>query len=288
MDSFEYRAPTDLREGLEILAEFGPDAKVLAGGQSLMILLRQRLLAPRVIVSLKRLGALTAIESSDGGLRLGSMVTYRAASASPAVRAHAPILARAASSVGSIHIRNLGTLGGSLCHADPAADVPTVLLALDAMLRAAGSSGRNTYPADQFFTGLFQTRIATEEVLEGIDVPAPAGETTFGYGRFSYREGEYPMAVAACRLTWDGQTCTDARIAVGGGDVYPKRLPEVEGLVRRTGVDAGARAEVRGVLPTILRPMPDIRGSGEWKSRVLAGLMDRVLDEAARRGAPRA
>jgi len=209
------------------------------------------------------------------------MVTYRTVSGDPAVRTTAPILVRAAGSVGSVHIRNLGTVGGSLCHADPAGDVPTVLVALGATLRVANGSGVTLHPADQFFTGLFETRLSSNEILVGIDIPPPEGSTTYGYGRFCYREGEYPMAVAACRLVWRGDLCVDARVAVGGGDLYPKRLPEVEAVLAGRGVDDSVRADVREVLPSLLRPMPDVRGSGPWKSRVAMHLVERVLEEAS-------
>lgn len=284
MRPFEYSARQDLKEILALLGDAGEEAKVLAGGQSLLVLMRQGLVAPRFLVSLRRVDALKAIEKLDSGLRLGSMVTYRAAAESPEVRATAPVLSKAAGSVGSIHIRNLGTVGGSLCHADPAGDVPTTLLALDAELNASSLEGSTSHSIQDFFTGLFQTRLKQTQVLESIVVPPQPAGATFGYQRFLYREGEYPLAVAACRLEWDDGMCTGARVAVGGGDAYPKRLSAIEeALTGSRPSDSAVRQEVMDALPPLLNPIPDIRGSAAWKTKVVAHLVSHAIEGAVRR-----
>jgi carbon-monoxide dehydrogenase medium subunit len=291
MHAFEVRAPTGLDEAINIRGEYGPDSTVLAGGQSLMILLRQGLVSPRVLLSLKRVSGLADVDpaAADGTemdfLRIGATVTYRAASTNPEIRCWAPVLARAAGSVGSVHIRNLGTLGGSVCHADPAGDVPTVLLVVDAEATVVSSAGKRRYMISEFFTDMFETRLDDDELLADLGVPRQPTGSTFGYRRFSYREGEYPLAVAACRLEWsqDGR-CSGARIAVGGGDVHPKRLPACEQLVMGTRVDKAVLSAMNDVTRGALEPVADVRGSSEWKRLVVADLVVRAISEAASRG----
>jgi carbon-monoxide dehydrogenase medium subunit len=279
--SFDFLAPTSIDETLRLLSDHGADATLLAGGQSLMILLRQGLVAPEVLIGLKRVEELASIGGGADGLRLGGMVTYGTAARDRAVAAVAPILAAAAGSVGSVHIRNLGTIGGSLCHADPAGDVPTVMLALDATVgtaRAGGSAAR--YPIDGFFRGLFETRLDSDELLVSIDVPGQPPGATFGYRRFSFRHGEYPMAVAACRLEWEGGRCAGARVAVGGGGPHPSRLEalerQLEGAIAAEAVEvAAADAPFES-----LRPIADVRGGEAWKLRVVTGLVRRTVADA--------
>jgi aerobic carbon-monoxide dehydrogenase medium subunit len=294
MHAFEVRAPSDLGEAIKIRNEYGPDSTVLAGGQSLMILLRQGLVSPRVLLSLKRVSELSSVcpAVADGSgrdfLRIGATVTYRTASTSSEIRNWAPVLARGAGSVGSVHIRNLGTIGGSVCHADPAGDVPTILLVLDAEATVVSSGEVHCHMVSDFFTGMFETRLDDHELLADLLVPRQPATSTFGYRRFIYREGEYPLAVAACRLEWsqDGN-CSDARIAVGGGDVHPKRLTPCEKLVMGSRVDDAVLGAMREVTRVALQPVADVRGSFEWKRVVVADLVVRaVADAASRGGAP--
>jgi aerobic carbon-monoxide dehydrogenase medium subunit len=290
MHAFELRAPVGLDEALGIRDEYGPDSTVLAGGQSLMILLRQGLVSPSVLLSLKRVSGLTNVEPAAGQtpgefLRIGATVTYRTASVSSEIGGWAQIIADAAGCVGSVHIRNLGTIGGSVCHADPAGDVPTVLLVVDAEVGVVSTGGARHYMVSNFFTDMFETRLEDHELLVEILVPRQPADSTFGYRRFMFREGEYPLAVAACRLEWskDGE-CTEARIAIGGGDVHPKRLPDCEQLVTGTRVDGAVLDALREVMPATLQPVADMRGSSDWKRQVGTDLVVRAVNDAAARG----
>jgi aerobic carbon-monoxide dehydrogenase medium subunit len=288
MHAFEVRAPTSLDEALNIRNEYGPDSTVLAGGQSLMILLRQGLVSPHVLLSLKRVAGLVDVHPDvtdpmeKNFLQIGATVTYRTASTSSEIGGWAPILARAAGSVGSVHIRNLGTIGGSVCHADPAGDVPTALLVVDAEATVISRDETRRYMVSDFFTDMFETRLKDHELLADLRVPRQPTGSTFGYRRFMYREGEYPLAVAACRLEWsqDG-ICSEARIAIGGGDVHPKRLTACEQLVVGTRVDEAVLDTMREVTRTTLQPVADVRGSSDWKREVGADLVARAVDDAA-------
>ncbi len=281
MRPLDFQAPTSVDETLRLLSRHGQGATLLAGGQSLMILLRQGLVTPDVLIGLKRVGELATIQATRDGLRLGSMVTYRAAAFDPLVASQAPIVRAAASSVGSVHIRNLGTVGGSVCHADPAGDLPTVLLALDATLRTVRPDGTERHhPIDGFYRGLFETLLEPDELLVSIDLPARAADATFGYRRFSFRHGEYPMAVAACRLRFQDGRCSDARIAVGGGDLHPRRLPELERLLAGATADDVLAAAATEAPFASLRPIADVRGSERWKRRVVTSLVRRTVGGA--------
>jgi carbon-monoxide dehydrogenase medium subunit len=287
---FRLERPGTVPEVLGLLARHGPSAMLLAGGQSLLILLRQRLAAPDVLVSLRRVSSLDALDAKDGALRLGAMTTYASVAAAPEIRTRWPLLARAANEVGSRHIRALGTVGGSVCHADPAGDVPVALMALDATVVLAGPEGERRLPADDVATGLFRTRLAGDEILEAILVPAqPAGATT-GYARFSLRDGELPLAQAAVRLDWSDGVVAGARIAVGGGGDRPMRLPQVEAaLSGARAADAGLARTMADRVRSLVRPFSDVRGPSDWKADVVAAITGRAIAEAlgGRAGATR-
>ena len=278
---FDFQAPTSVEQTLRLLGEHGPDATLLAGGQSLMILLRQGLVAPGTLIGLKRVDQLRTVEPRGGGLLLGSMVSYRTAMADPLIAERAPLVARAAGSVGSVHIRNLGTLGGATCHADPAGDVPTVLLTMDASLHTLRPDGAGaTRAVDGFFQGLFETSLDTGELLVSIELPEQPAGAHFGYRRFSFRQGEYPMAVAACRLGVDGGRFAEVRVAVGGGGLHPARLRPLEELLEgatpREALEAAAGDEPFAGL----RPIADVRGSQAWKHKVVTELVRRTVADA--------
>lgn len=281
MQTFDYVRPTSIGETTEILAESGEDATILAGGQSLMILLRQQLVRPAVLVGLRRVDALNGVRIEDSRLMLGAMTAYADVAAHPDVRARTGILARAAGSVGSVHIRNRGTVGGSVCHADPAGDVPTVLLACGADLVVAGPGGTSERQrVEEFFTGFFETRLQADQLLTGIELDEQPGAASYGYRRFSFREGEYPMCVAAVRLEWDDGTCSGAAVGLGGAGDRPLRLPEAEALL--VGVPL-ARTDVRQLLSGVrdlVSPAPDVRGSSVWKARVVEKVLVEAVQEA--------
>jgi aerobic carbon-monoxide dehydrogenase medium subunit len=282
---FDYVGPESVEEALEVLRRAGEDATVMAGGQSLMILLRQQLVRPALLVGLRGIAELGAIEVVSGRLTLGAMVTYAEVSRYLAGRDGSHLLGRAADSVGSVHIRNRGTVGGSVAHADPAGDAPTVLLALgaDLIVAAPGASPLRCRIED-FFTGFFQTRLQAGELLVGIEVDAQPEAASYGYRRYSFRAGEYPMCVAAVRLEWSGGRCSGATVALGGADDRPRRFPEAEALL--IGADRGDRdvAALLNGARDMVQPLPDVRGSSGWKSRVVAQTLVAAAQDAVAAG----
>jgi aerobic carbon-monoxide dehydrogenase medium subunit len=278
---FDYRNPATLGEALDTLADVGEDATVLAGGQSLMILLRQQLVRPDVLVGLRGIPALAGVEVRNGRTVLGAMTPYATVAAHPAVRARAPLMSRAAASVGSVHIRNRGTVGGSVCHADPAGDVATVLLAYQASLVVTGPGGRQEHRAEDFFTGLFETRLEPGQLLTAIEIGPQPDTATFGYQRFSFRAGEYPMCVAAVRLEREDGRCIAATVGLGGAGDRPMRLPEAEQrLVGADLADFDARRLLLGIRD-LVNPPPDVRGTSAWKARVVEKVVIEAVAESA-------
>jgi carbon-monoxide dehydrogenase medium subunit len=281
MQPFDYLEPTTIEEAVASRVAAGDDGVVLAGGQTLLIMMRMRLSTPATVISLRSVAGLGRIEPlADGAMRIGAMATYRSVAGTD-VAARFPLLARAAGSVGSVHIRELGTVGGAVAHADPAADVPAALMALDAFYETAFADGDRTIAASDFVTGLMQTRLEPGGLLVSIVVPAQPASARFGYTRFLMREGEYPMAQAAVRLVVASGTIESARVVVGGGGDRTERLGAVEDWL--VGADADAATlgpEVKSRVEALVEPYADVRGSAAWKAEVLGVMAKRAGTEA--------
>jgi carbon-monoxide dehydrogenase medium subunit len=281
-----YYAPRSLDEALALLARHGDGARPLAGGQSLTILLRHGFVAPEVLVDLKRIAGLEEIAVADGRLTVGATATYRRVAGDERVRAGWPLLAEAVGSVGSIHIRNRGTLGGSVAHADPAGDSTVALLALDGVVEVAATSGQRSVPIDEFEVEAHTTVLDPTELVTAIRVPAPPPGSTWAYLRFSRREGEFPIAQVAVRTTWVDDRVADVRVAAGGAGDVPHRLRDAEAALVGSPVDeASIERAVEAARPAV-QPLVDVRGSGEWRRDVVLAILGRALRRAARlRGA---
>ena len=262
-------------------AATGDEAVVLAGGQSLLILVRQRLVRPALVVSLQDVAEVVGVGLGPAPV-LGAMTTYRAVSGHVDFGRIAPTLPRAAGSVGSVHIRNRGTVGGSLAHADPAGDVPTVLMALGDAAVLVSAAGTRSVRLDAFVVGLFETVIEPGELLTSVRVDEQPLAAGHGYRRFSFHAGEYPLCVAACRLDPQGAPGDAVRVSVGGGDLYPRRYPEIEqALVPLPSSSEEVRRRLRDVRD-LFDPVADVRGSGPWKARVVEQTLLAAIDDAVR------
>lgn len=285
---FDYHRPESVDEALALLAEHGYDAKLLAGGQSLVPAMNFRLAAPAVLIDLNRIPGLDAIAETEGGVRIGAMVRQRAAERSAVVAARAPLVAETLPWVAHAQIRNRGTMGGSIAHADPAAELPAVMLALGARFEVRGAGGARQVAADDFFTGLFATALEPEEILVGIEIPAAAPGTGFAFDELSRRHGDFALAgvAAAVRLDAEGR-CAGARIAllsVGDGPVLAAnataallgQLPTAEAVA--AAADAAARLDID--------PPGDIHASAAYRRHITGVLVRRVLPRAFRRAAP--
>ncbi|HEU4453515.1 MAG TPA: FAD binding domain-containing protein, partial [Longimicrobium sp.] len=213
--SFEYHRPSSVEEALALLAEHGYDAKLLAGGQSLVPAMNFRLSTPAVLIDLNRIAGLDGIAEAEGGVRVGAMVRQRAAERSPVIAARAPLITETLPYVAHAQIRNRGTVGGSIAHADPAGEMPAVMMALGARFHLRGPGGARTVEPPDFFTGLFGTALEPDEMLVEIEIPAAAPGTGWAFDEVSRRHGDYALAgvAAVVEVEEDGR-CRSARISL--------------------------------------------------------------------------
>jgi CO/xanthine dehydrogenase FAD-binding subunit len=279
--SFAYSCPRSLDEALELLAAHGDDAKLLAGGQSLMPMLNLRFAEPRVLVDVNRLPDLGGIRRDDGTLRIGAMTRHRTIETSPLAAAADPLLCRAAREIGHLAIRNRGTIGGSLAHADPAAEWPLVAAALGARITLRSAKATRTIAARDFFLAPLTTAARADEMLTEVAFPAAAANDRWGFCELSRRPGDFAVVAVACRVTVDDSgACRAATLAVAGAHATPLWIADVERLLvgRRPSDDAireAAEAAMRAV-----EPAGDVHGSAPYRRRMVGVLTVRALTQA--------
>ncbi|OHV48916.1 FAD binding domain-containing protein [Pseudofrankia sp. BMG5.36] len=281
---FEYHRPGSVDEAAALLAELGDEAKVLAGGQSLVPMLSLRLAYFDHLIDVSRLDGLRGLTVDGASLRLGAGMTEAAVGADVGVARAVPLLARATPLIGHFQIRNRGTLGGSIAHADPAAEYPAVALALDAELEAfSASAGRRVIPAAEFFTGLWSTALEPDELLVGVRFPVWTGRCGFAVEEFARRAGDFAIAgvVVALELNGDDRV---ARAAIGmlGLGSTPLRAPAAEAAAvgQRAGELDGA--ELGRLAMSGLEDIPaDLQGSADYRVRVGAELVARAWAAAS-------
>jgi aerobic carbon-monoxide dehydrogenase medium subunit len=267
---FEYHRPTTPEEAVGLLAELGDAAKVLAGGQSLVPMLALRLAVFEHLVDVGRVEELQGIERTDGSLRIGAGTTQAAIECSDEVAAHVPLLARATPFIGHVQIRNRGTIGGSLAHADPAAEYPAVALALDAEMEVLGTSGPRTVPAGEFFTGLWTTAVGDDELLTAVRFPVWAGRHGFAVREFARRHGDFAIAGATVAVEL-GEDDRVRRCSIGlfGLGSTPGRATAAEAAATGIPVDQLDPGEVGRLAVSGLDSIPsDLHGSAEFRRRV--------------------
>ncbi len=280
---FDYYAPTTRDEALELLGQHGYDAKVLAGGQSLMPMMNLRLARPAVVVDINRVDGLSGIASDGGGLTIGAMTRQRQIERSSEVSARFPVISAAIPHIAHFQIRNRGTIGGSLAHSDPAAEIPALCVALDSEITAASSSGERTIAAGDFAQGVLTTALEPEELLTQVRLPAldGDGEWRWGFREVCRRDGDFALvgAIALLRVGGGG-VCQEARItmfAVGDG---PMRMSEAEASLLGKVVDADARAEAAVLVSAAVDPGSDIHASAEYRKEVSGVMARRALEDA--------
>ena len=283
MISFEYRTPKNLKEVHASLKEFGTDAKLIAGGTALIIMMKQRLVQPSCLVSLRSVRGLNGIEIKDGGLRIGGLATHRAVESSPLVRRRIPLLAETYHHVGTVRVRNMATVGGGLAHADPNQDPPPTLIALGATVKATSANGSRVIPLDTFFTDYYETVLNPDEIITELFVPKLPGNSGAAYLKFLPRTADdYATVSAAAVLTLDKnkKIIADARIALGSVGTTPIRATAAEAVLRGQPLKAEAFVEAGEKAKEAVDPVSDFRGSAGYKKEMAAVFVRRALERA--------
>ena len=281
--SFDYHAPATLEEALSLLARLGDSAKVLAGGHSLIPAMRFRLSLPGALVDLNKLETLRYIREESGALAIGAMTPEAWLDESDVVRKKYPLLSDTSHVIADPLVRNRGTVGGNLAHADPANDQPATMLAYNATVVAQGSKGRRQIAIDDFFTGLFETSLAPGEILVEIRIPAPAAGSGGAYEKMERKVGDYATSAVAVQLTVNGGVISAARIGLTNVSAVPMRATNAEqalvgkpisnDVVEAAGKAAAAQCD----------PSADLRGSAEYKRDVTRVLTKRAILRAIQR-----
>ena len=281
--SFEYFAPTTIDEAIALLQEHGDEAKVLAGGHSLIPLMKLRLAEPGVIVDISRIDELRGVRQRDGGVAIGALTTHTVVSSDTSL-AELDALREAARSIGDVQVRNRGTLGGSLAHGDPGADLPAAALALDAEIALRGPQGERTVRADDFFVGLLTTDLAEDELLTEVRINRPPERTGSAYVKFPNPASGYAVVGVAARVTLgaDG-TVSDARIGITGAGDRPVRATAVEEALRGRPLTAETIAEAARQAAEGIDPLDDIHASAEYRAELARVYTRRALERAMQR-----
>ena len=281
---FDYVAPRTVEEALDLLARHGDEAKLLAGGQSLVPMMNMRLVRPAVLVDLNRVASLGALREDASGLRLGALVRQHALERDGRVARAAPLLAEAAPVIGHLQTRARGTVGGSLVHADPAAELPACMIALDAVFHLRSARAARTCRADDFFRGLLTTALEPDELLAEIELPAPAAPRTgHGFAEVARRHGDFALVGACAVLALDaGGVCRAARLVIFGAGDRPHLARAGAALIGER--PAAARlAEVGRAGAGEIDARDDLHATAAYRRHVAAGLAARALGQAAAR-----
>lgn len=277
---FDYLAPTSIEEVLQALGEHGDDAKVIAGGQSLLPVLRLRLNAPEVLIDLAGVPGLQGVMEEDQHLVIGSMTTHHVVANDPAIAEHALLLQKVAREVADSQIRHRGTLGGALAHADPAGDLGAPILALGAELVVGGPGGTRTVAAQDFFVGLFETAMSEDEILLGIRIPKHTGWGAH-YEKFVRVAHQWPIVGVAATVKADGSTISEARVGLTNMDNRPLRASGVEeALAGCEATEDGVRAAC-DLAADGTNPPSDLNGDSSYRQHLAKVLARRAVLKAA-------
>jgi carbon-monoxide dehydrogenase medium subunit len=280
--AFEYAAPESLDEAIALL-EKNSDAKILAGGHSLLPLMKLRLASPELLVDLRRVPGLDAITENGGIIRIGGMVTHATIESSDLLAQKIPLLPTVASEIGDPQVRNRGTIGGSLAHADPAADLPAAALALDVQLVAQGPGGERVVEASAFFVDLLETALEPHEVLTEVRVPIPGAGSGSAYAKFPNPASHYAVVGVAARIDIEGGAVREARIAVTGAADVAYRSTAAEERLQGSNGDATAIAEAAGLAVDGQEMLDDLSASAVYRAHLVSVHAQRAMERAMER-----
>jgi CO/xanthine dehydrogenase FAD-binding subunit len=280
---FDYERPVDTNAALALLADYGSRAKVLAGGQSLLAMLNLRLVSPERLIDVSRLNELKYIRVAGNELRLGALTTHNAILKSADVVAHCPIIAEAYRQVSHHTVRNRGTIGGSLCHNDPAAEMPLVVHLLGATLVARNKNAERVIAADQFFRGNFETALEDDELLTEIRVPIPAKGHGWSFQEVSQRKGDFALVAVAAMLTLENGVCRNVRLGFRNVGETTFRLKAVEAQVEGRAPGQQLFSNAASAAMKAVEPPSDLHADADYRRDLVMALTERVLNKAVER-----
>jgi carbon-monoxide dehydrogenase medium subunit len=284
---FEYFAPNTVEEALNLLSQYGEDeCKIVAGGQSLIILMKQRLITPKYLIDIKGLSNLAYIKfDKKQGLKMGALSTHRAIEKSPVIQKGFSVLAEMEQNVSSVETRNWGTIGGNIAHGDPSGDPAPVMIALNGKCRITGLTEERIVDAEDFTLGYFETALRHDELLTEIQIPVLPPNTGVKYTKFSQIQGDYAVASAAISVTLDKkkEICSDVRIALGAAGPAPFRAKNAEEVLKGKKISDNLLAKAGQVASEEASPTTDAEVSEEYKRELIRVLVKRVGKEALER-----
>lgn len=277
---FEYHTPGTIREALDLLSRHKDDAKLLAGGHSLIPAMKLRLAQPKHLVDLRKVPGLAGIREDGGVLAIGAMATHHQIESSPVVKSKCAVLAAVAGQIGDPMVRNLGTLGGSLAHADPAADYPAAIIACGAEMIAEGPKGKRTIKADDFFKGLLTTALGPDEVLVEVRVPVLGAKVGANYQKFPHPASRFAVAGVAAVVAMDGGKVAKASVGVTGAGTKAVRARGVEAALTGKAPDAATIQAAADKAAEGVDAQADLQGSEEYKRHLVRVMARRAIEAA--------
>jgi len=283
--AFEYFAPKTVREALSLLAKYKEEAKMIAGGQSILVVMKQRLLTPEYLIDIKGITDLDYIKYDEGkGLRIGALTIHRAIEKSPVIQKHFGVLSEMEGNLATIQTRNWGTIGGNICHGDPAGDPASVLIALKAKLKLASSAGERIVEAEEFSKDYLEVALEPNEMLTEIQVPTPPAHTGTAYEKLMVMKGDMGIIGAAVSITLDSKGgCGDARIALSNAASVPLRAKKAEKVLIGKTINNGLLTKAGEVASTEATPPADVHGSIEYRREMAKVFVKRAAQLALER-----
>jgi carbon-monoxide dehydrogenase medium subunit len=282
--AFEYHAPTSLQEALSLLAQYGGEAKILAGGHSLLPIMNLRLAQPKALIDIGKIAGLSGIREDNGTIVIGAMTTHYLLESSPLLKQKVPILPETAAVIGDVQVRNRGTIGGSIAHADPAGDLPAAAVALDMQLKAIGPRGERTLKAREFFVDILTTALQPDEILTEIRVPVFAPRTGSAYEKFPNPASRYAIVGAAAVVTTDANgVCQKASVGLNGISGKPVAAVGVEQALVGKRLNDQSIQESAAKAADGLEPLGDIFASAEYRAHLARVYTKRALTRASTR-----
>ena len=282
--AFEYLRPNTIPEAIAFLQQYGEDAKILSGGQSLIPMMKLRIARPAYLIDINRIAGLSYIKEEGGFLKIGGLTREAELEASPLIRSKYPILLDTAHVIADPQVRNLATVGGNLAHGDPANDHPATMLALGAQVVATGAGGERIIPIEEFFLSLFSTALQQGEILTEIRVPAPAARSGGAYFKLERKVGDFATAAVAAQVTLDaGGAVQKVGIALTNVGPTPIKAKKAEDFLRGKKLDEANIRQAGELAGDEAQPSSDLRGPAEYKTGLVKTLAKRALSRAAER-----